>query len=199
MSDLEEQLRARLQTDPVRVPVDLDAVLESGHEAVRGRRLGWTVAGLATLAVVASIVTPTLIARTVPAVPSVAPVASPSAPSSPTAAASSGIEGRTWQLDARTGSWVDDDSGITLRVDGARVSGWSGCGDYIATLSRDGARWTLSGVRIPSPIPCPSAPGTHVGTYIDRLDKVTAGELIPPGPTLRLRTPDGDLLFHADR
>jgi hypothetical protein len=197
MTDFEDRLRTRMQSDPVEVPVDMTAALDAGHEAVRGRRLGWTVAGMATLAVVASIVTPILIARTVPAVP--APVASPSVTSSPTAARPSGIEGRTWQLDAQTGSWVNEDSGITLRVDGDRVSGWSGCGDYVASLSRDGARWTLSGVRIPRPVPCPSAPGTRVGTFINRLEKVTAGELIAAGPTLRLRTPDGDLLFHHSR
>lgn len=304
MSEFEERLRTQLQSDRVEVPLDVKAVLDGGHEAVRGRRLGWTVAGMATAAVVASIATSTVITSTVPAVP--APAASPSPTLSPpptlagtaweavriggvpripdtrvtlqfldgTVRGSSGcnafdqgldqtdgyrqdgdrlsisgvagtlvgcgrtdvaeqdgrflallrevarfrisagnlvllapdgtelaelapfeIEGRTWELDGLTGAWAGDDPGITLRVDGERVSGWSGCGAYTASLSRDGVRWKLSDVRIPSPIPCPSAAGTRVGIFIERLEKVTAGELFIARPTLRLRTPDGDLLF----
>lgn len=73
----EDRLRAQLHSDPTEVPVDLDAVVGAGREAVRGRRLGWTVAGLATLTVVAAFAVTYLLPPFVPAVP--APAASPSA------------------------------------------------------------------------------------------------------------------------
>lgn len=47
--------------DAPAVPVDLAAVVGDGTEAVRNRRLGWTVVGLATLAVVAAWVVTTVL------------------------------------------------------------------------------------------------------------------------------------------
>jgi hypothetical protein len=43
------------------VPIDLEAVVGDAAEALRNRRLGWTVVGLATLAVVAAWVVTTVL------------------------------------------------------------------------------------------------------------------------------------------
>ncbi|MFT4111112.1 hypothetical protein [Propionicimonas sp.] len=50
------------------VRVDTATVLDDAHEAIRGRRMAWTVAGLAVLAVVASILAGILITALVPGV-----------------------------------------------------------------------------------------------------------------------------------
>lgn len=193
----EDRLRAQLHSDPTEVPVDLDAVVGAGREAVRGRRLGWTVAGLATGSVVAAFAVTYLLPPFVPAVP--APAASPSGtPATAPRPASIEVDGRTWRLAADTGAWVGEDPSITLTIEGTRLSGNSGCGGYTASLAREGERWAVEGI-INEPISCPSVAGSRAARFLHELAGTTAARVDPGGPTLRLRAPDGELVFTTAR
>ncbi len=165
------------------VAVDLEAVLDAGREAVRGRRLGWTVAGITVLAVVSSIVTPLLIAQTVPP----PPAASPAAPGTQTLR----LEGTTWYLSPESGEWVRG-RGVTLRVDDSRVSGETGCGSYTATLERTGGRWAITGLRNTA-MTCPTQSATLANRFLARLARITSGEV--GSDRLRLESPEGPLVF----
>lgn len=103
-------------------------------------------------------------------------------------------DGRTWTLDASTGKWVGEHSGITLFVDGATVSGSTTCGSYTARLSRDGPGWTISDIK-KQPISCPYDAGHRASEFLDHLARVTLAEVYAAGPTLRLRTPGSELVF----
>ncbi len=131
---------------PADVPLDVAQVLAEGHNAVRGRRMGWTVVGLAALAVVASVVTPVLIAGTVPPTP--VPVATPS--TTPTAAAtpsadndapSAPLIGTTWQVAGFEGVLFAPSRTMTIRLHGGTARGFSGCNTFRA-------RYTLTGGRL---------------------------------------------------
>jgi hypothetical protein len=116
MSAFEDQVRSLMKADRVEVPVDLDAVLDGGREAVRGRRLGWTVAGITVLGLVVSVVTPILIARTVPAVP--APALTPVATVAASPAGVPSLAGTLWSV---------------IWLDAATVQGFDGCTTFAVT------------------------------------------------------------------
>jgi heat shock protein HslJ len=190
MTDVEERLRARLREDPVDVPLDEDAVLGTGRSIVRARRIGWAVTGCAALVAVASLAV-TLVPRSVPAVPAPGPGASATAgPGS-----ASPLNGVVWTLSEKSGKWAGTDPDLTLRVQGDHVSGWSGCGDYVGALARDGDSWTFSKVTIVSPIPCPSSNSDRMQHFMERLDAVTSATT--DAGLLTLHSPAGDLVFTA--
>lgn len=105
------------------------------------------------------------------------------------------VAGTSWTLSGRSGKWAGPDPGLTLRVQDGRVSGWSGCGDYEGALVRDGDRWSVSKLRILSPIPCPSTASEHMQRFLGLLEKVTSATR--DAGLLTLHAPDGDLVFTA--
>ncbi|MCA0296016.1 MAG: META domain-containing protein [Actinobacteria bacterium] len=144
MNGFEDEVRTLMQADPVEVPVDLDAVLDGGREAVRGRRLGWTVAGLTVGAVVASIVTPILIAQTIPAVP--APVDTPTVAATATAAPVPRLAGTAWTAEEVRGVPVATGTSISITFEDGRVAGGDGCNSFggsTNSFTQDGDRISL--------------------------------------------------------
>jgi hypothetical protein len=188
-TDFEDRLRAELAGEEAQVPIDLDAVLDEGREKVRGRRLGWTVTGLAVLAVVASILTPLLLSRADLAVPV------PASPSTTATAARRPLEATIWRLTSLGGVAPGADSRLTLVVDGNRVRGSSGCGDFTGDLARNGQRWAVSNLRIPAPFPCPSTNIDRMNRYFGLLEQVDRADLGEAGLTLTGRL--GSLEFAA--
>jgi hypothetical protein len=131
MSAFEDQVRSLMKADRVEVPVDLDAVLDGGREAVRGRRLGWTVAGITVLGLVVSVVTPILIARTVPAVP--APALTPVATVAASPAGVPSLAGTLWSVIWLDGAAPVGGSRPALQFDAATVQGFDGCTTFAVT------------------------------------------------------------------
>lgn len=176
-------------TDPVDVDLDAEHVLAEGRNAVRGRRMGWTVAGLATLAVVASIVTPVLIASTVPPVPTPPPVATPSATPTPTATTASAttpasLEGTPWQVAGFEGVAFAPGQTMTLQFDGAVASGFSGCNSFRADYDQNGDRLRFDHVAVGA-MGCAGKVGREENAFLDALARVRVVEEGLNGPVLR--------------
>ena len=172
-------------TDPVDVDLDAEHVLAEGRNAVRGRRMGWTVAGLATLAVVASIVTPVLIASTVPPAPTPAPVTTPSLTRSPSPTASPlpDLVATPWQVAGFEGVAFGPSRTMTLQLDGGIASGLGGCNAYRASYTTKDGRLRFEDVT-QGAVGCPGRVGREEDALLDALERVRGYEAGLNGPVL---------------
>lgn len=190
MSAFEDQVRSLMQADRVEVPVDLEFVLDSGREAVRGRRLGWTLAGITVLGLVVSVVTPILIAGMVPAVPAPATSPVPTVAASPASAPDP--DGITWRLVRWTGGTGNPNPGGTLLVRGTEASGTTACGTFTAELARAPGSWRMSAFQLRTHS-CPLQADRASSRYLEALGAVTAATV--GAGELRLHSAGGDLVF----
>ncbi len=172
-------------TGDVDVPLDPDHVLAEGHNALRGRRMGWTVAGLAALAVVASILTPILIAATVPPAPGASPATSATAQATPSVRPSPVPEllGTVWQVAGFDGVAFGPSRTMTARFDGGVVSGFSGCNTFRGSYSLDGSTLVVESVASTAKS-CPGAAGREERAFLKALARVRGYEAGLNGPVL---------------
>lgn len=172
--------------DPADVTLDAEHVLSEGRNAVRGRRMGWTVAGLAALAVIASIVTPVLIASSIPPVPTTPPVTTPSAaPSSSATSTASALSllGTPWQVAGFDDLAFGPTRTMTLQFDGGVLSGFSGCNSFRGSYSLDGDRLTVDDVAVGA-MGCPGRAGREEAAFLAALRHVRGYEQGLNGPVL---------------
>ncbi|HEY3544710.1 MAG TPA: META domain-containing protein [Propionicimonas sp.] len=101
-------------------------------------------------------------------------------------------ERATWQLDNKGGDWGND-SGITLRVNDATLSGKTGCAEYTADFQHAGDTWTIAEPTLQNPHPCPNTVSARSERFLGMLQKVTAVQATED--QLRLITPDETLSF----
>ena len=172
-------------TGDVEVPLDLDHVLAEARNALRGRRMGWTVAGLATLAVVASILTPMLIAATVPPAPAASPVTSPTARATPSVRPSPAPDllGTVWQVAGFDGVAFGPSRTMTARFDGGVVSGFSGCNTFRGSYSLEGSTLVVESVASTAK-GCPGAAGQEERAFLKALARIRGYEAGLNGPVL---------------
>ncbi len=99
-----------------------------------------------------------------------------------------------WQLDNKDGAWgAGKDSGITLQVNDATLSGKTGCGDYSATYRNTGDAWTIDEATRLHPLPCASTASALSERFLGLLPTVTTIQVTEN--QLRLVTPDVTLSF----
>ncbi len=170
---------------PADVPLDVDHLLAEGRNAARGRRMGWTVAGLASLAVLASVVTPVLIASTVPPIPTAAPSTSPpvTASPSPTATPAPDLAGSPWQVAGFDGVAFGPSRTMTIQFDGGLASGFSGCTDYRASYTSDGDRLRFDDLPRAA-TGCPGEAGRQEKAFLAALKRVHGVRTGLNGPVL---------------
>ena len=101
-------------------------------------------------------------------------------------------EGATWHLDNKGGDWGND-TGITLRVNDATLSGKTGCAEYTADFQHAGDTWTIAEPTLQNPHPCPNTVSARSERFLGLLQKVTAVQATED--QLRLVTPDQTLSF----
>lgn len=161
------------------IPLDADHVLAEGHNALRGRRMGWTVAGLAALAVIASIVTPVLIAATIPPVPPIS-TSRPAASAVPTQAS---LAGAVWQVAGFDGAAFGPTRTMTVQFDGGVVSGFAGCNTFRGGYTLDGDRLLIEDLTTASRTCRGTAAGQEKG-LLAALSRVRAAGTGTNGPVL---------------
>jgi heat shock protein HslJ len=103
-------------------------------------------------------------------------------------------EGATWRLDNKDGHWGNgNDSGITLKVNDATLSGKTSCTGYTADFQHAGDAWTIAEPTLQNPHPCPNTVSARSEHFLGLLQKVTTVQVTED--QLRLVTPDETLSF----
>lgn len=190
----EDRLRTELAAEQVLVPVDEHAVLTRGRASVRARRVGWTVLGVAILAV--GIPMAALLARQ-PYVIAPLPSPTPSPNSSATVSMPAEILGSlTWRLSADTGAWAGTAPVITLAASGDRIQGNLGCGTYTGQIPQRGADWWVE-ARVATSHSCPYQTNARDNRYLEVLNAVTTFTRATDPDRLVLDGSGGTLVFEA--
>jgi hypothetical protein len=182
-TDFEDRLRKMLAAEQPSVVVDEQAVLARGRSSVRIRHAGQAALGVAILAVAVPVAS--LLAARPDA--SIAPGISPAATST---AAQTSPSRTAWRLSTLTGDWVGTEPVITLVIDGDKISGDLGCGNYQADIVETATSWRLNRFSV---VPCPYPSNSPVPRFLNVLEAVTTADRT--AERLTLSGPEGALVF----